>query len=363
MAEPRPLAVSPAPHVVGLVSSLRLTWTVAGCLLPAAAWGVFLFRVPALEVLGVAAGSALLAELLTSIFTRRVTLGDGSAFVTGLLIGLLMPPGAPLYVPAAASAFAILVVKQTFGGLGRNWMNPTAAGVVFALISWTGGMSQWLPVPGSAEGSAAVAPLEALRAAYAAGARPAGPLAVLSTQGYAWSGLDGRVLGWVNDHLLSWTGMVLPRGTFDLLIGNTAGRIGELSVPLLLLGAAWLLGRSVIRWQVPVAFLSVFCAASIVFGGLPLGRGWFAGGLYFQLFSGSIVLGAFFLATDTVTSPLTDPGRLIYGASLGVLLFFLRYFGALGDGVPLAIVLGNCLVPLIDRLTVLRGRARHREAA
>jgi len=363
MAEPRPLSVSPAPHVVGLVSSLRLTWTVAGCLLPAAAWGVILFRVPALEVLGVAAGSALISELLTSIVTGRVTLGDGSAFVTGLLVGLMMPPGAPLYVPAAASAFAILVVKQTFGGLGRNWMNPAAGGVVFALLSWTGAMSQWLPVPGAAEGSAASAPLEALRAAYAAGARPAGPLSVLSAQGYPWTGLDGRVLGWVNDHVLSWTGAVLPRGAFDLLIGNTAGRIGELSVPLLLLGAAWLLGRRVIRWQVPVAFLSVFCAASIVFGGLPMGRGWIAGGLFFKLFSGFIVEGAFFIATDTVTSPLTDKGRWIYGASLGVLLFFLRYFGTLGDGVPLAVVLGNCLVPLIDRLTVLRGSARRGEAA
>lgn len=355
MAETRPsrvagdLAVSPAPHMVGLVSSMRLTWSVAGCLLPAAAWGVLLFGLPALEVLLVSTGTALAAELLTSLAFRRVTIHDGSAFVTGLVIGMLMPPGAPLFVPAAAAAFGIIVVKQTFGGLGRNWMNPAAAGVVFALFSWTGQMGRWLAVPG---GTAAAAPLEALRAAYAAGARSGSPLTVLAAQGYQFSGIDGHVVGWINDNVLSRLDTALPRGTFDLLVGNVAGRIGELSVPLLLLGAAYLLGRRIIRWQIPVGFIGAFCVVSLVFGGLPMGRGWLAGGLYFQLFTGSLSLGAFFVATDPVTSPLADSGRWIYGAFLGVLLFFLRYFGTLGDGVPLAIVLGNCCVPLIDRITV-----------
>ncbi len=349
--EPARLAVSPAPHVVALVSSLRLTWSIGACLLPAAVWGVLLFGIPALEVLGVAVGSSLACELLTSLLFHRVTIQDGSAFVTGLLVGMLMPPGVPLYVPAAASAFAIIVVKQTFGGLGRNWMNPAAAGVVFALISWTSQMGQWLG-PGAAGGAAAAAPQEALRAAIASGAAPGRPLDVLASRSFPWSGIDGRVVGWVNDHVLSLVGAALPRGTFDLLVGYIPGRIGELSVPLLLLGVAWLLGKRIIRWQVPVAFLAVFSAASLVFGGLPMGRGWFAGGLFFQLFTGSTVLGAFFIATDSVTSPLTDKGRWIYGACLGVLLFFFRYFGTLGDGVPLAIMLGNCLVPLIDKLTV-----------
>lgn len=366
MAESRPsrasaeLAVSPAPHMVGLVSSMRLTWSVAGCLIPAAAWGVLLFGLPALEVLLVSLGTTLAAELLTSLAFRKVTLHDGSAFVTGLVIGMLMPPGAPLFVPAAAAAFGIIVVKQTFGGLGRNWMNPAAAGVVFAIFSWSGEMSRWLAVPG---GSTAAEPLEALRAAFAAGAQQGRPLAVLAAQGYQFSGIDGRIVGWLNGHVLSWVGAALPPGTFDLLVGNVVGRIGVLSVPLLLLGAAYLLGRRIVRWQIPVGFIGAFCVVSLVFGGLPMGRGWLAGGLYIQLFTGSLALGAFFVATDPVTSPLADSGRWIYGACLGVLLFFFRYFGTPGDGVPLAIVLGNCLVPLIDRLTVPRLAGAKKAAA
>ncbi len=346
------LTVSPAPHIGGPVSSAWLHWSLAACLLPAAAWGVFLFGMPAVRVLAVAVASALLAEALTSLAWRKVTVGDGSAAVTGLIVGMLMPPGAPLYVPAVASAFGIIVVKQTFGGLGRNWMNPALGGVVFALFSWTDAMSRWLPVRGAGAGSAASAPLSAFRDAIASGKVPRGtPLAVLQASGYPWSGVDGSVMSWVNDHILSLLGTSLPRGTFDLLVGNVAGRIGEVSVPFLLLGAAWLLARRVIHWQVPVTYLLTFCVAAQVFGGLPLGRGWLAGGMLFQLFSGSLVLGAFFMATDPVTSPLTRNGRLLYGVSLGVLTFFLRYFGSPGDGVPLAIILGNCLTPLIDKLT------------
>jgi H+/Na+-translocating ferredoxin:NAD+ oxidoreductase subunit D len=347
-----PLAVSPAPHVTWVASSARLSWTVAFCLLPAAAWGVFLFGMPAFLVLIVAAGTALAAELLTSLPRRAVTIGDGSAAVTGLLVGMLMPPGVPLYVPAAACAFGIIVVKQSFGGLGRNWMNPALGGTVIALLSWGNAMSRWLPIRGAAGGTAAVAPLTALRGALASGTAPrGGALAMLGASGYQWSSIDGRVVGWINGNVLSPLGGSLPRGTFDLMVGNIPGSIGAISVPLLLLGAAILLARRVIRWQVPVAYLATFCVAAQVFGGLPAGRGWIAGGMLFQLFSGSLVLGAFFMATDPVTSPLTRRGKLIYGACLGILTFFLRYFGSLGDGVALAILLGNSLSPLIDRLT------------
>ena len=362
MAEPHPdvasppaLAVSPAPHLRGLVSSARLNWSVACCLLPAAAWGVFLFGFPALRVLGMAAGVSLLAELITSLAWGRITVRDGSAMVTGLLVGMLMPPGVPLYVPAAASAFGIMVVKQSFGGLGRNWMNPALGGVVFALFSWSDAMSRWLPVRGA---GSAVAPLAALRDAFAGGkAGSGGLLAVLGAHGYPWSATDGRVVTWVNDHVLSLLGASLPRGVFDMLVGTVPGGIGEISVPLLLIGAAYLIVRRVIRWQVPVTYLVTFCVAAQLFGGLPMGRGWLAGGVLFQLFSGSLVLGAFFMATDPVTSPLTLRGNLILAASLGVLTFFLRYFGTLGDGVPLAILLGNAVAPLIDRFTQPRVRS------
>jgi len=344
------LVVSPAPHVGGLSSTRRLNWSVACCLLPAAAWGVFLFGVPALSVLGVALGASLAAELLAALAWRRVTLADGSAAVTGLLVGMLMPPGVPLYVPAVASAFAIIIVKQSFGGLGRNWMNPALGGVVFALFSWANAMNSWLPARGVAAGTGVLPPLNALRAALT-GAKSAhrGALAVLGASSYPWSAADGRVVAWINTHILSLAGWSLPGGVFDMLVGNIPGRIGDVSVPLLFLGAAYLLGRRVIRWQVPVTYLVTFCVAAQIFGGLPMGCGWGTGGALFQLFSGSLVLGAFFMATDPVTSPLTGTGKLLYGMCLGVLSFFLRYFGSGGDGVPLAIVLGNCVVPVIDR--------------
>ena len=349
---PASLVVSPAPHVTGSASSARLSWSVAFCLLPAAAWGVFLFGVPALGVLGVAVAASLAAELLASLAARRVTIGDGSAIVTGLLVGMLMPPGVPLYVPAAASGFGIIVAKQSFGGLGRNWMNPALAGVVVALLSWSDGMSRWLPVRSAAPTVTAVPPLEALRNALTAGAPRGGALEMLRASGYPWSGMDSSVVGWVNTHVLSLFGWHLPGGCFDLLVGNISGTIGGTSVPLLLLGAALLLSRRVIRWQLPVTYLAIFCLAAQVFGGLPAGGGWFVGNMLFQVFSGGgLVLGAFFMATDPVTSPLTRTGQLAYGLCLGVLTFFLRTFGSLGDGVPLAILLGNCLSPLIDRFT------------
>ncbi len=359
----QPLAVSPAPHVGGLASSSRLNWSVACCLLPAAAWGVFLFGIPALLVLAVAVGTAELTETLAGLAWGRITVGDGSAMVTGLLVGMLMPPGVPLYVPLAASAFGIIVVKQSFGGLGRNWMNPALGGVVFALFSWSDAMSRWLPVRGAAQGAAALSPLAALKAALSGGkAAQGGALAVLGANGYPWSATDGRVVTWVNDHILSTLGASMPHGTFDMLVGNIPGGVGNVSVPFLLVGAAFLLTRRVIRWQMPVTYLVTFSVAAQLFGGLPMGRGWLAGGMLFQLFSGSLVLGAFFMATDPVTSPLTRTGRLIYGFCLGILTFFLRYFGTLGDGVPLAILLGNCLAPLIDRFTQPRVRSTGKAA-
>ena len=362
MAE-SPLAVSPAPHVGGLISSARLSWSVACCLLPAAAWGVFLFGIPALTVVVVAIASALVAELLTALAWGKVTLADGSATVTGLLVGMLMPPAVPLYVPAAASAFGIIVVKQSFGGLGRNWMNPALGGVSFAFFSWADAMSRWLSARGVAGATPAVAPLTALRVALAGGKTGSGgALATLGANGYQWSTLDGRVVSWVNTHVLSLVRVALPGGTFDMLIGNVAGNIGTVSVPLLVLGAVYLLTHRIIRWHIPVTFLATFFVAGQLLGGLPMGRGWLAGEGLFQLFSGSLVLGAFFLATDPVTSPLTTVGKLAYGVILGVLAFLLRYFGAFGDGVPLAILLGNCLSPLIDRFTQPKVTSR-REAA
>jgi electron transport complex protein RnfD len=352
----------PAPHLGVRMSTSRMTWLVSFSLLPAAGWGVFIFGTPALAVLATSIGAAVLAELAATLPFGRFTLRDGSALLTGSIVGLAMPAGAPLFVPAVASAFAILVVKQTFGGLGRNWMNPAMGGVVFALLSWPGPLSQWIAPRGAAAPGANVPPLEALHAALAApGAKEATPLAVLSRSGISFSDLDSQVLGWVNAHLLAPLGTALPAGSFDILIGHVAGGIGTVSAPLLLLGAWFLLFRGVIRWHLPVFYAGTFGILASIFGGLGTGQGWFAGGPGFNLLSGSLVLGAFFAAPDPVTCPLTDKGKCMFGIGLGALTFFLRFFGSLGDGVAASIILGNCAVPLLDRWTSRRGTAKIEE--
>ncbi len=340
------------------MSSARMTWLAAASLAPALGCGTLMFGLPALSVVAIAVAAAAAAELATTLPRGTFTLADGSAFLTGLLIGLFLPAGAPLYVPAAASAFAILVVKQSFGGLGRNWMNPAMGGVLFVLLSWPGPLSQWIaPLGGSA---ASLPPLEALRAALAAPAtRAATPLAVLSKAGYAFSGLDGAVIGWINAHLLSPLGAALRPGTLDVLIGHVPGGIGA-SAPAVALGACYLLYRRVIRWQMPVFYLGSFAVLSLVFGGLAAGQGWFAGGPGFQLLSGNIVLAAFYAAPDPVTSPLTRRGKCVLGIALGTLTFFLRFYGSLGDGAAVSIVLGNCLSPLLDHWTASRSSASMR---
>jgi electron transport complex protein RnfD len=322
---------------------------------------VFLFALPAVRVIVTSLCAALVLELASSALFRRFTLGDGSAFLTGLLVGLLMPAGVPLYVPAAASAFGILVVKQSFGGLGRNWMNPALGGVVFAHLSWSGAMTAWAAVGDASVKGAVLPPLEALRSLVSAPGVVGRPLDILSSHGYAFSSLDGKIVSWLNAHILSPFHATLAGGSFDILVGYMPGRIGEVSAPLLLLGAAFLLSRRIVRWQVPVAYVATFAFLAWIFGGLAGGRGWFSGGPVFHVLSGSLILCAFFMAGDPVTSPLMTTGKWIYGTGLGLLTFLLRYYGSLGDGVAVSILLGNCVVPLIDRFFQRHAPARARE--
>ena len=358
---PAGFTLSPAPHVGVPVSTARMAWSVSLSLLPATAWGVFLFGLPALLILGSAIGAALVAEAVSAPLLRRFSLHDGSAFLTGLLVGLLMPPGVPPYVPAVAAAFGILVVKQTFGGLGKNWMNPALGGVVFALLSWGDTMTKWI-APRGGDSSTVLPALDALRAAAASGSLHARtPLALLAATGYRFSGIDDTVVGWLNGAVFAPLGMPLAPGSFDVLVGHVVGTIGGVSAPLLLAGAGVLLARRILRWQVPVTYVGTFLVLSAVIGGPAAGQGWLAGGPGFHFFSGSLVLGAFFMASDPVTSPLASTGRWIYGIGLGVLTFLLRYFGTLGDGVAVSILLGNCAVPLLDRLTQPRRPPRVKE--
>lgn len=337
----------PAPHVRKAASTPELIWSAVLCLLPAAGWGILVFGIPAALVLLASIGTALACEALTALLRREFTLPDGSAFLTGLMVGCLLPPGAPIHVAIAASAFAIVVVKQTFGGLGRNWMNPALAGIVFARVSW----SEAFTVPFATRWSGTgLAPFDALAAALSGrGTSGAGTREMLFASGYPVSLADGPVVGWLNARLAP-LGVAFPPGAFDLLSGLRPGAIGEVAVLLLVAGGVALAARRVIRWQLPAAYLASFALLSWVFGGLGAGRGFFAGDVVFHLLAGSLLLVSFFMATDPVTSPLTLAGRIAYGIGLGAATFLLRFYGSMPDGAPLAVILMNCAVPLIDRI-------------
>jgi electron transport complex protein RnfD len=345
----RPTAMVAAPHLHARTRTPAFAWITAACLLPAAGWGLLCYGGAAAAVLAAAIGSALATELVTAALRRRFTLDDGSAFLTGLLVGLSMPPGAPWYVPAAAAGFGIAVVKQGFGGLGRNWMNPALAGRTFAALSWPAAMAAWQPtrfLP--ADAVSAATPLTAVGSASGSAG---GPFAALAAAGHPFSRTDDVVISWLNEHLLSPIGMHAPRGLFDLLAGLRMGCIGEASVLLLAAGAAILLWQRIIRWEIPAVLFGVFLLLASTLGGIPEGNGLFRGVAVFHLFSGGIVLAGFYMATDPVTSPVSRWGRVAFGALVGGLAFLLRFLGSAAEGVGLAVLLGNCFAPLLDRWT------------
>ena len=364
----RPLLVTPAPHLAEGTRAATIMWSVSLSLVPALAWGVFVFGWQALITVLICIGASLATELTVNAVRRKLTITDGSAFLTGLLIGLNLPPAVPVYVPIAASVFALAVVKHAFGGLGANWMNPALAGRVFALFSFSKAMNAWtmpatLPAWGAA-GTAADAvtgasPLGTVKAGLAEVAVQAGdpsvlsarlhglggPISLLASKHYPVSAFDSQVTQGLNGLL----GSHLPKGYVDLLVGNVAGSIGEVSVLLLLLGAIFLFIRKIISWEIPAAYLGSFALLVWVFGGLRFASGLFSGDVFFHLLTGGIVFGAFFMATDYVTTPLSRTGKIIFGVGAGVLTFLIRFYGSLPEGVSLSIIIMNMFVPLMDR--------------
>jgi len=302
-------------------------------LAPAFAWSVYTFGFRTAGVVGIAVSSAVLTEgLLNLAFGRPNSLGDLSAVVTGVLIGFNMPPQIPLFIPAAASVFAIAVVKWSFGGLGANWMNPAMAGRVFVFYSW------------GAEMTSFTAP-RTLIADSASGATPLG--AVKSNLlGFAMGDSAGKSFGGPME-LLEMSGF--PSGYFDLWIGRMAGSLGEVSALLLVLGAIVLIIKKILNWEIPLAYIGSFALLIWLFDGIQYGNGVFTGDVLFHLLTGGLMLGALYMATDLVTTPLTRLGRIIFGLGCGFLTFVIRRFGSLAEGVSLAIIFMNILVPLINR--------------
>lgn len=300
MTEEKLLKVSSNPHIRSKVTTNGIMFAVVTALMPAAGFGIYHFGFRALLVILVTVASCVATEFLFGIYKKKTTVGDLSAVVTGLLLALNLPVSIPLWVAALGGVFAILVVKMLFGGLGQNFMNPALAARCFLLISFPALMTDFS--------------YDAFTGAT--------PLAVLKS--------GGEVNLW------------------NMIVGNCGGTIGETSVIAILAGAAILIMFGIIDLRVPGSYIVTFALFILLFGG----RGLDVEYLCAQLCGGGLMLGAFFMATDYVTRPITPKGQYVYGIILGLLTGIFRIFGPGSEGVSYAIIIGNLLVPLIEKVTM-----------
>ena len=293
--------ISSSPHIRSKVTTSNIMLMVIIALLPATAFGVYNFGLSALLVVVITTAAAVLTEYAyQKLMHKKVTIGDYSAALTGLLLALNMPAEAPWWMCVLGSVFAILVVKQVFGGLGQNFMNPALGARCFLLISFTGRMTTFVY-----DGVSGATPLALLKA-----------------------GEKVDVL--------------------DMFLGNIAGTIGETSVVALLIGGIFLVAMGIISLRIPVTYIVTFAIMVVLFGG----HGFDLTYLAAHLCGGGLMLGAWFMATDYVTSPITPKGQIVFGVCLGVLTAIFRIFGGSAEGVSYAIIVSNLLVPLIERVTL-----------
>ena len=297
------LTVTSSPHIRGDVRTSTLMLDVVIALLPSLAIGAYVLGIRALLVALVSIAAAVATEVLYSAILRtRLTVIDGSAMVTGLLLALTLPVNVPLWLAAAGSAFAILAAKLMFGGLGQNIFNPALLARALMMLLFPAFLTNY-------------------------------------------SGVDGVSSATPLHH------MVMPalpeQSIFDMFIGNCPGSIGELSALALLGGGAYLVARKVISPRIPLAYIGTVALVTLVFHKTDNALSW----MLYQLFSGGLMLGAIFMATDYVTSPVTKIGQYIYGIGCGVLTVIFRYFGLFPEGVTYAILLMNLCVWVIDRYT------------
>ena len=328
MSEEMKLLIKSSPQIHSNQSTAKIMWIVVLSLVPAGIWGVYAFGLRSLFVLAASIISACAAEWIMGRLMSKNTLADGSAFLTGLLVGYNMPAEVPIFIAVLASVFAIVIAKWTFGGLGANWMNPALAGRVFVFFSWTGGMTKWSMPRMVTDTVSGASPLGFLKTGMMSfDGSVSGPVEFLSSQGY-------------------------PASSYlDFFLGRIPGCIGEVSALLLLAGGILLIILKIVNWEIPVFYLGSFALLTWIFGGLGFGGGYFTGDVLFHLLTGGLMLGALFMATDMVTSPITRKGMIIYAIGCGFLTFLIRFYGSFPEGVSLAIILMNIFVPFINRLT------------
>lgn len=306
MEEKKLINVSSNPHVRDKSSTTRIMLDVIIALMPATIFGIINAQsnwwYTLILILSTVAACVLTEYIYTKCMKKPTTIGDLSAVVTGLLLALNLPPTLPIWIAVIGSVFAILVVKMLFGGLGQNFMNPALAARCFLLISFAGKMTDFVY-----DGVSSATPLATLKA-------------------------GGEV------------------DVLDMFLGTTGGTIGETCVIALLAGGIYLIARKVIDFRIPLFYIltvAVYVSIySIATGGFSLEF------LLAHLCGGGLMLGAFFMATDYVTSPITHTGKIIYAVFIGALTATFRLFGGSAEGVSYAIIIGNIVVPLIDKITV-----------
>lgn len=295
--------VSSSPHFRGALTTKREMMDVCIALIPALIWGTIHFGIYSLLVVVLTVATAVVAEYLyEKLMHKEITIGDFSAVVTGLILGLNMPPSIPVWVPMIGAVLAIVIVKQLYGGLGQNFMNPAIAARCFLHIAYASLMNDFSY--GSFDNMTS-----------------ATPLALINSGDKSTSLLD-------------------------LFLGNTPGCIGEVSVLCLAIGVAYLMYRGVVTWRIPGMYLLTVFVLSLFAGGFSI---------YYavaQILSGGLFFGACIMANDYVTSPVTPDGQILYAIFLGLMTFIIRTFAPSAEGVSYSILLGNLLVPFIENATI-----------
>ena len=312
------LTVSPSPHIHSADSTQKIMLRVVYAMIPALLWSVFVFGIDALRVTAIAVVACLAFEYLIQKYMLKIkpSITDGSALVTGILLAFNVPSNLPWWIILIGAFAAIAFGKMPFGGLGNNIFNPALVGRVFLLVSFPVQMTSW-PVP-AGSGVDAVT-----------GATPLGIIKEALNNGVPVAEIASK--------------LPVPA---DLFLGNMGGSLGEISALLLILGGLYLLFTKVITWHIPVAVIGSAALLSGVF--------WFANPeLYispvYHVLSCGLILGAIYMATDMVSSPMTPKGQIIFGIGIGVLTILIRLFGAYPEGISFAILIMNAMVPLLNR--------------
>jgi len=319
------MTISSPPHIYGTGTIEKRMRDVLIALSPAFVMAVFHFGARVFFVIAISVISAMFAEyLFQRVMGKPATVNDFSAAITGVLLAFNLPPTAPFWLPIVGSFFAIIVVKQLFGGLGSNFMNPALAARALLLVSFPVHMTNWT-LPDATSGSTVVA-----------GATYLGIFQAYPAFSPEFS-----------DYMA-------------LLFGKIGGCIGETSAAALIIGGVYLLIRRVINWRIPVFYIGSFALFAFIFGR----TGFFSGYILFEVLAGGLLMGAFFMATDYSTSPITPNGKIVMGIGCGFLTAVIRFYGGYPEGVSYAIIIMNLFVPLIDKYLRPRvyGKSKGRKA-